>query len=340
MMGPLKWLMLERRRRRLRIHVLRQQEHLALLHPMGPSRKVKLQEERELLKRMVSQVAKTVSTAGCDEMAQTLDTSRARCDQMMQQEAEIRSRLSAADAKAERYRELAAAFPAKSFSEDARRRRKTITAAIKGFWRARNHQMEQQLLAKIEAQAAALEQMVKEARTVQNAIPGLAQKFARLPQDEIALNIGTEELFDEIQATFMQVQADAERGNYHKAHQRLAALDGLMERLLAGLERRRAQAREQVDLWLNCATVAGRFPEIPAFPARMHPSDIEKWYALRPLIERLVLERASEQRARNAPNRHSSGDRLHEDHPLRVPLEAAGEDAKLEAFLHAAKIYG
>ena len=289
-----------RRPDRLRIRLEREREHLASVRLQSPFRKLNLQLERDRLTQAARNLATSPTIAVCENIERTLREARANCDGMMREETQLRGRLNEANLAAELNRQLAATVPAKSFDEAARRKQKMIAAEIKSFWKCRSERAEHHTLSQIEAWTAELEQMVLEAQLVQKSVPQLTNELAMLPREQIAIDAGAEETFQEINATFLQVQEDAAYGNYHKAYQRLESLNVLKEGLLSRLERRRNEAREQVNLWLDCAEIVERFPQIRMFPAHMSAADIEQWYALRHSIE----ERGNRESVRTAAEKH------------------------------------
>lgn len=316
-----------RRRKQLRERFEVDLQHLRALRVRTLSRTRQLEGER----RQLARIAKDFAVLDCPAIERRLDEIRSRSQSLQAEEAELSARLMAADSKAEVNRNAAAKIPAKAFDQEIRRQRRSVTAEIKAFWRAKNSAAEQSALTRIETKAAELERMVHEARQVQSGIAEFEKQLAALPREQIALGIGTEEQFQEIEATFAQVRADAARGTFHKAFARLSALRELNDALAGSLEKRSIQAREQVNLWLDSPAVLQSLPEIGNFPARMNSHDIEQWRALRPRVAQLVFQKASEQRARNVPaGDHSS---------LSLSFEDAANPKLLESFLRAVQQY-
>ena len=166
-------------------------------------------------------------------------------------------------------------------------------------------------------------------------------RIGEIKPEEVWLDTGAKETYDDILATFAETQKDVKRGDYDKAAQRMRELDALEAHLRDRSSRRATWAVDEVKMWLTSPSVAEAFPQLTQFPSSgLRPADIENLYGMRDEIERFIASRAATQRERNMPARDGGGQKLVANHPLRMPFEECGDATELEEFLRCVKAYG
>jgi hypothetical protein len=304
---------------------------------MRVTRKFRRSELRLLianLYRVRPQIEKAITEIEFAGIEMYITDTWKKCDQMHSIDAASQEAISSAQTHATQARRRASALPGEPFNRDVRRRRDSILDECKRVLHAKNLDAETTAEHQIEQKLKALEDLVDRAETVQKSLPTIAAEIQQLPRQHVALDIGTEEIYQDIDETLKQARSDASRGDYGKAAQRLREVQGLKVNLLNRVDRRARWAREEINRWLDCSVITSAFPELHQFPGSLDGEHVERWYALRPAIERLVFEHASQQRASNVPVRRGSNFvLLSKGDPLELPLAEANDETKLEVFL-------
>jgi len=264
----------------------------------------------------------------------------ARCKAQVETETRIAETIEAASKKADALRQRAASLRGTAFQQ-AERRHHAIKDECNHARRAKDARSEQAALATIESKLAAFEASLARAEQVAVAIPTIEARIGAIKPEEVWLDTGAKETYDDILATFAETQKDIKRGDYDKAEQRIREIDILEGHLRDRSSRRTQWALDEIVMWQSCASVAEAFPELSQFPkSNLSTSDIENLYALRVEIERLISARAVEQRERNIPTRDLAGHKLAASHPLRMPLADCQDPAELEEFLRCVSAFG
>ncbi len=265
----------------------------------------------------------------------------ARCKGQVETEARVAVFIDAAAKKAEVLRLSAAALHGSAFRL-AEHRHHAIRDECNHARRARDQRDEDSSLRRIEEKLTIFEESLARAEQVISAMPMIEARLGAIKPEEVWLDTGAKETYDDLLATFAETQKDVKRGDYDKAAQRLREIETLEAHLRDRSSRRADWALAEVAMWLTSPSVAEAFPQLAGFPtSAISPADIENLYDLRPQIERFVAARAVNQRERNVPSRDvASGRKLAISHPLRMPLDDCSDPAELEEFLRCVTVFG
>jgi hypothetical protein len=325
-----------RRRRVLEVGLadaIRHSESLSV-HVTRKFRRSELRQVVANLHRLRTQIEQASTASEFEGIEKSIKRLLSRSDDIHGVDAATQRAILSAQTRAAETRRRASALPGDNFNRDVRRRRDSILDECKRVQRAGNLDAETTAEHQIEQKLKALEDLVDRAETVHKSLPTIAAEIHQLPRQHVALDIGTEEIYQDIDETLKQARADASRGDYGKAAQRLREVQSLKVNLLNRVDRRARWAREEINRWLDCSVVISAFPELRQFPNSLDGDSVERWYALRPAIERLVFEHATRQRASNVPVRRGSDFVLLSDSdPLTLPLQEANDAKRLELFL-------
>ena len=264
-----------------------------------------------------------------------------RCKDRVENETRIAATIDAAAKRADALRQRAASLRGSAFQQ-AERRHHALKDECNHALRAKDARSEEAALAVIERKLAAFEVTLARAEQVTEAMPAMEARIGAIKPEEVWLDTGAKETYDDILATFAEAQKDLKRGDYDKAEQRLREIDTLQGHLRDRSSRRTQWALDEVAMWSSCESVVDAFPELTQFPnSTMSSSDIESLYALRPEIERFVAARAAHQREQNVPTRDlGNGRKLASSHPLRMPLKDCTDPSELEEFLRCVTAFG
>ncbi|MEO8660687.1 MAG: hypothetical protein ABI693_19610 [Bryobacteraceae bacterium] len=304
-------------------------------------RRVELGKERNKLERARLTIERARTMDELLKADQALTAIRNRCWQLTDQEGEAARRITEAEAKTVDLRGRAASLPGESFQNEVDRRRRVLSQECERARQAKEGKAEKACLELLAQHVGGLAALVATAEAVCAKLPDLEKRIAELPKAQAALDLGTEEIIHDIDATLRQTRKEVVLGSYDKAAQRIHEVESLEGTLLERMRRRQQWAREEVDRWLSIDTVAAPFPELRTFPAVMTGTDVERWYALRPRVERLAMDLAEEQRLSNTPTKHAgSGYALSRTHALRMTLAESRDARKLEDFLRAVERWG
>ena len=276
-----------------------------------------------------------------DKKAAAIKHIVARCKALVEAETHAAATIDAAAKQADAFRQRAAPLHGSAFKL-AEHRHHAIKDESNHARRAKDASDEQAAIRRIEEKLAAFEASLARAEQVASAMPGIEARIATIKPEEIWLDTGAKETYDDILATFAETQKDLKRGDYDKAAQRVREI-AILERNLHDRGNRRAVwALQEITMWLTSPSVAAAFPELTKFPqAALSHADIENLYAFRPEIKRFVAARAADQRERNIPTRDlASGRKLAPSHPLRMPLDECANPAELEEFLRCVTNFG
>ena len=265
----------------------------------------------------------------------------ARCKALVETETRAAATIDAAAKRADALRQRAAPLHGSAFNL-AEHRHHAIKDECNHARRAKDSRDEGAAIKRIEEKLGAFEASLARAEQVTSAMPAIEARIAAIKPEEIWLDTGAKETFDDILATFAETQKDLKRGDYDKAAQRVREIDILEGNLRDRGNRRAVWALQEITMWLSSPSVAEAFPQLAGFPTTsLSAADIENLYALRPEIERFVFARAANQRARNIPTRDvANGRKLAASHPLRMPLEECANPAELEEFLRCVTTFG
>lgn len=264
-----------------------------------------------------------------------------RCKALVETEARVAVFIDASAKKAEALRQRAAALQGSAFRL-AEHRHHAIRDECNHARRARDERDEDSSLRRIEEKLTTFEASLARAEQVAASMPLVEARIGAIKPEDVWLDTGAKETYDDLLATFAETQKDVKRGDYDKAAQRLREIETLEAHLRDRSSRRADWAVAEVAMWLTSPAVAEAFPQLAGFPkGAMSPAEIENLYDLRPQIGRFVAARAVNQRERNVPSRDiASGRKLAASHPLRMPLEDCADPAELEEFLRCVTVFG
>ncbi len=265
----------------------------------------------------------------------------ARCRAQVDAETKAAALIEVAAKKADAFRQRSATLHGSAFKL-AEHRYQAIKDECNHARRARDERDEQASLSRIEEKLAAFDSSLARAEAVAASIPLVEARIAAIRPEDVWLDSGTKETYDDLLATFGETQKDIRRGDYDKAGQRLREIDILESHLRDRGNRRSVWALQEIAMWLGSPSIAQAFPQLAHFPqATISAANIEDLYALRPEIERFVAAHAADQRERNMPTRDlAGGRRLAANHPLRMPLEDCADPLELEEFLRCVSAVG
>ena len=258
----------------------------------------------------------------------------ARCQAQVDSETKAIAIIDVAAKKADAFRQRAATLHGSAFKL-AEHRHQAIKDECNHARRARDERDEDASLKRIEDKLAAFEASLARAEAVTATMPLIEARIAAIHPEDVWLDTGTKETYDDLLATFAETQKDIQRGDYDKAGQRLREMDTLENHLRDRGNRRAVWALQEIAMWLSSPSLAAAFPQLARFlQASISAANIEDLYALRPEIERFAAAHSAAQRERNMPTRDLAGGRkLAANHPLKMPLEDCANPAELEEFL-------
>lgn len=264
-----------------------------------------------------------------------------RCKSHVDNENQAADVIDAASTKADMLRQRSATLHGSAFKLSERRHH-AIKDECNHARRARDARAEDAALILIEEKLVAFAAFISRAETVNASLPATEARIAAIKPEEIWLDTGAKETYDDLLATFTEIQKDVKRGDYDKAAQRLREIETLEANLRERGTRRADWALQEVAMWLTSPSLVAAFPELQQFPkAALSTADIENLYALREQIERFIVSRAADQRENNMPTRDlATGRRLAATHPLRMPFEDATDPGELEEFLRCVSAFG
>ena len=264
-----------------------------------------------------------------------------RCKAQVETESQAVATIDAAGRRADALRQRAASLQGSAFKL-AENRHHAIKDECNQARRSKDARDEEAAVKRIAGKLVAFESSIMLAEQVTAAMPVLEARIAAIKPEEIWLDTGAKETYDDILATFAETQRDMKRGDYDKAAQRVREIDILEGNLRDRGNRRAVWALQEITMWLTSPSVAEAFPQLAQFPqAALRPADIESLYALRTEIERFVALRANRQRERNIPSRDvTTGRKLAASHPLKMPFEVSANPVELEEFLRCVKSAG
>lgn len=307
------------------------------LHTLRPKKFYRQREwgrEADALDSLKAWLLRAESMAEIEKNAAAIRQTVTKCKALVETETRVASSIESAKKKADELRQRAAAALRGAAFHQAERRYHAIGDESNHARRARDAREEESSLRRIQEGLDALEAVIARGEQVNAALPQIEARIAAIKPEDVWIDSGSKETYDDILATFGETQKDVKRGDYDKAFQRLREIETLEAGLRDRLGRRAGWALEEVKMWLGCTSVAEAFPQLAGFPkSSMNPSDIERLYELRPEIEQFVAKRAAEQRERNMPARDLNGRKLAANHPLRMPLEKCTDAENLDEFL-------
>jgi hypothetical protein len=298
--------------------------------------------ETDALDALLKWLLRADSLADVDKIGTSIQQIVVKCKAMVEAEARVAATIESAKQRADVLRQRAASALRGSAFQQAERKHHTVEDECNHARRARDVRDEDQSLKRIQSGLDGLEGMIERGEQVNATLPLIEARIGAIKPEDIWIDAGTKETYDDILATFGETQKDVRRGDYDKAFQRLREIESLEGSLRDRLGRRAIWALDEVAMWLGCASVAEAFPELAEFPkSAMSPADIERLYALRPAIDAFVNERAAEQRKRNVPSRDiKNGLKLAENHPLRMTFDKCANPAELDEFLRWVTAFG
>ena len=265
----------------------------------------------------------------------------ARCQSRAETEIRVAELIKAAGNRADALRQRAATLQGSAFKL-AERRNHSIKDECNHAGRAKDGRSEDAALILLEEKLSVFEASIAHAENVNAMLPAMEARIAAIEPEEIWLDTGAKETYDDLLATFTEIQKDIKRGDYDKAAQRLREIETLEANLRDRSSRRADWALQEIAMWLSSPSLVAAFPELQHFPkAAFSTADIENLYALREQIERFIVTRAADQRENNMPTRDlATGRRLAATHPLRMPFKDAANPGELKEFLRCVTAFG
>lgn len=308
------------------------------LHASRPKKNYRQREwarESDALDSLKAWLLRAESMAEIEKNAAAIRQTVGKCKTVVETEGRVAASIESAKQKADALRQRAATALRGAAFHQAERRHHAIAEDCSHARRARDAREEESSLRRIHEGLDALEAIIVRGEQVNAALPLVEARIGAIKPEDVWIDSGSKETYDDILATFGETQKDVKRGDYDKAFQRLREIESLEAGLRDRLGRRAVWAMEEVAMWLGCASVAEAFPQLAEFPkSSMSPADIERLYELRPEIEQFVTKRAVEQRERNMPVRDlATGRKLASNHPLRLSLEKCTDAEHLDEFL-------
>ena len=324
-----------RRRKEVEAEFEAAYDELRLHQPQKLFRKREWKREADSLDALPRWLLRAETVAEIDRSSATIRQIVARVKALVETEARVAATIESALQKSDALRQRAAVSLRGSAFQHAERKHRSIEDECHCAQRARSAREEDQALQRIQEGLAGLEASIGRGEQVNAALPAAEARIAAINPEDIWIDSGSKETYDDILATFGETQKDVRRGDYDKAFQRLREVESLEASLRGRLGRRAVWALEEVAMWLDCPSVAAAFPELAQFPkSSMSPSEIERLYDLRPEIERFIMTRAAEQRVRNTPTRDiTTGRKLAANHPLHMPFDNSTDPGELDEFL-------
>jgi hypothetical protein len=312
------------------------------LRPKKIFRQREWARETDALDALLKWLLRADTIAEVEKTSASIQQIVAKCKAVVDTEARVAATIESAKQQADALRQRAAGSLRGSAFQQAERKHHAITDDCNYARRARVARDEDQCLQRIQAGLDGLVGMIERGEQINAALPAIEARIGAIKPEDIWIDTGTKETYDDIVATFGETQKDVKRGDYDKAFQRLREIEGLESSLRDRLGRRAIWALDEVRMWMSCTSVADRFPELAQFPkSSMSPADIERLYGLRPEIEQFVNERAAAQRERNMPSRDiMNGRKLAANHPLRMTFDKCTNPVELDEFLRWVTAFG
>ena len=202
----------------------------------------------------------------------------AHCQALVETEARVAATIDNAQTKADTLRQRSARLQGTAFKL-AEHRHHAIKDECNHARRAKDARAEEAALNALAQKLQSFEGLITRAEAVTAAIPQIEARIAAIKPEEIWLDGGAKETYDDLLATFAETQRDIKRGDYDKAAQRCAKSTPSKPTCATAAPAVRTGRNRKSPCGAPARPSPRPFRNSAQFPPKLSTADIENLYA-------------------------------------------------------------